>query len=74
MGKPILECDICHDKIALYQPWYSVKVRGRLAIPKLKNNPTKLCSNCFHAYKNFLLELEVHENHKKNYNEMKGSN
>lgn len=66
------QCDICHDKIGLYQPWYSVRVRGRLAFTdKLKNNPTTLCANCYHAYENFLIEREVQENHKKNYIDIK---
>lgn len=66
----ILECDICHDKIHLYQPWYSVKVKGRLAIPRLKTNPMHICVNCFHAYENFLTEREVQENHRKNWHEV----
>ena len=61
------ECDICHDKLGLYQPWYSVQARGHLASTKtLKYNPTVLCPDCFQAYKNFLVEQEVQENHKKN--------
>jgi len=66
------ECDICHDQIGLYTPWYSVSVKGRLCIPKLKNNPMCLCRNCFQAYEHFLIEQETHENHKRNYLEMKG--
>ena len=73
-GLPIIpkECDICHDKIGLYQPWYSIRVKGYLALTKeLKSNPTCLCSNCFHAYKNFLIERETQENHKRNYIDIK---
>lgn len=66
------ECDICHDKIGLYQPWYSIRVRGRLAFADgLKSNPMCLCPNCFHAYKNFLIEREVQECHKKNWIDIK---
>ena len=66
------QCDICHDKIGLYQPWYSIQVKGRLTfVNGLKNNPMSLCVNCFHAYKNFLIEHEVQENHKRNYIDIK---
>ena len=64
------ECDICHDKIGLYQPWYSIKVKGRLAIPNLKTNPMCICPNCFHAYEYFLLEREALTNHHKNYHDI----
>ena len=65
-------CDICHDRIGLYQPWYSILVRGKLALPnKLKRNPIILCPNCFHAYEDFLIEREVQENHKRNYIDIK---
>ncbi len=72
-----VSCDICQDKIGLYQPWYSILVKGKLAIiPQnpakagLKHNPMTLCPNCFQAYKDFLLEREVQENHKRNYNDI----
>ena len=65
-------CDICHDKIGLYTPWYSVHIKGRLCIPQLKSNPMTLCSNCFQAYRHFLTEREVEENHRQNMKEMKG--
>ena len=66
------QCDICHDKISLYQPWYLIQVKGRLAFADgLKANPISLCANCFHAYKNFLIEREVQENHKRNYIDIK---
>ena len=62
------ECDICHDKIGLYQPWYTVRVRGWIGSTKsLKANPTCLCPNCFNAYKNFLIEREVQECHRQNW-------
>ena len=64
-----LECDICHDPIVLYQPWYSVQVKGRLAIPALKANPMALCVNCFRAYQRFLTEHETEMNHRKHYEE-----
>lgn len=64
-------CDICKDKIGLYQPWYSVQVKGHLTFTKeLKANPMSLCPDCFHAYKDFLIEREVQENHKKHYNDL----
>ena len=67
------KCDICHDNIGLYTPWYSVQVRGRFASTgNLKANPITLCTNCFHAYERFLIEREVQENHKRNYMDMKG--
>ena len=65
-------CDICHDPIALYRPWYSVKVSGKLAIPNLKANPMSLCPDCFHAYEDFLVKQEVEANHKKNLENMRG--
>lgn len=66
------QCDICHDKIGLYQPWYSVHVKGHLAITnELKANPMTLCPNCFHAYQDFLISQEVQENHKRNYQDIK---
>lgn len=64
-------CDICHDKIGLYQPWYSIKVTGKLAIPDLKANPMCLCPGCFHAYQDFLVEREVLANHERNYKDIK---
>ena len=69
------ECDICHDRIGLYQPWYSIKVTGKLAIPKMKANPMCLCPDCFHAYQDFLVEREVITNHHKIYHDIqKGGN
>lgn len=66
-------CDICKDKIGLYTPWYSVHIKGKLCIPgKDRPNPMTLCTNCYHAYENFLTEREVQENHKQNMMEMKG--
>ena len=66
------ECDICHDKIGLYQPWYTIRVKGNLAMSdKIKKNPMALCPNCFHAYENFLVERETQENHKQNYIDIK---
>lgn len=67
-------CDICHEPIGLYKPWYSVQVKGFLASTKdLKWNPTVLCPECYQAYKDFLVETEVEMNHKKNLSDMKGS-
>ncbi len=72
---PTKECDICHDKIKLYEPWYSVFIKKRLLGIKhselMKQNPTVLCRNCFQAYKNFLIEREVQENHKRNWIDIK---
>lgn len=66
------ECDICHDKIGLYQPWYTIKIKGCfIRSEKVKKNPMSLCPNCFHAYENFLVEREVQENHKQNYIDIK---
>ena len=66
-------CDICKDKIGLYTPWYSVRIKGRLCFTgKERPNPMILCVNCYHAYENFLTEREVQENHKRNMKEMKG--
>lgn len=70
------QCDICGDKIHLYEPWYSILVKGKLAIvgkKELKNNPMCFCRDCFHAYRNFLIEREVQENHKKNYEDIKNA-
>lgn len=73
MTMPIIpkQCDICKDKIGLYKPWYSIKVKGHLAFSNIKNNPMCLCPNCFNAYKDFLLEREIQENHRKNYYDIK---
>lgn len=65
-------CDICHDPIGLYKPWYTVKVSPHLKIStRLKNNPMVLCPSCFHSYENALIEMEVQENHKRNYQDMR---
>ena len=67
-------CDICNDLIRLYEPWYSIRVRGKLAFlhkGELKRNPMSLCRECFHAYKDFLTEREVQENHRRHYLEVK---
>lgn len=66
-------CDICHDAIGLYQPWYSIKVRGWLTIAKVNKNPMCLCPSCFHAYQDFLIEREVITNHHKNYEDVKNA-
>ena len=66
-------CDICNDPIGLYEPWYSIRVRGKLAFlhrDELKHNPMCLCRDCFRAYKDFLIEREVQENHKKHYEDV----
>lgn len=64
-------CDLCKDPIGLYKPWYSIRVKGIWASSKeLKANPMTLCPDCFHAYKDFLIQHEVQENHKRNYNEL----
>jgi hypothetical protein len=65
------QCDICKDEIKLYKPYYTVMVRPHFT--QLKESGIKVfCPDCFHAYENFLIEHEVQENHKRNYQEMKG--
>lgn len=72
MSAFIKECDICHDKIGLYTPWYTIKVRKRIGTKiSVKHNPMIFCTNCFHAYEKFLIEQEVHENHKRNYEDVR---
>ena len=67
------QCDICHDAIGLYTPWYSIQVKGHFAsTDKTRANPMTLCVNCFHAYEHFLIKQETEQNHKKNYLDMKG--
>ena len=65
-------CDLCKDPIGLYKPWYSIKVKGFWAYPTkdLKANPLTLCPDCFHAYKDFLIQHEVQENHRRQYGEL----
>ena len=66
-------CDICKDKIGLYTPYYTIKVRGWMCkADQLKANPMVLCQNCYHAYENFLKKQETEENHKRNYMDLKG--
>lgn len=67
------QCDICSDKIGLYQPWYTIRVKGYLAFTDLKKNPMCLCPNCFHAYKDFLIERETEMVHQKHYEEIKNA-
>ena len=72
-GVPWLKfCDICNDKIGLYQPFYTIKIKSWLCTPKnVKHNPMTLCPSCFNAYEKFLIEREVEANHAKNYSDIK---
>lgn len=68
------KCNICHDSIGLYTPWYTIQVRGHFATVgdnKLTDTMV-LCSSCFHAYEHFLMERMTQQNHYKNYLDMKG--
>lgn len=64
------QCDICHKKIKLYQPWHSVVSTGHFC--KGQSKEKIFCSDCFKAYEHFLIEHEVQENHKQNLLDMKG--
>lgn len=70
-------CDICQDKIGLYEPWYSIIMQGHHCLtPKLKQAGEKgylaLCPVCFQAYENFIIEHETQENHKRHMKDIKG--
>ena len=66
-------CDICKDNIKLYEPYYTVKTDKIHCHVKVKGyDKLVLCTNCFTAYQNFIIERTVQENHKNTMNEMKG--
>jgi hypothetical protein len=70
-------CDICQDKIPLYQPWYSVMITGHFCDDPGKNVLTEkgyqaLCPNCFQAYEKFIIEQGTQENHRRHRREMRG--
>lgn len=59
------QCDICLDKIGLYQPYYTVQTKGHLTGDGWHKQIGVFCPRCFHAYKDFLTERKVTENHKR---------
>ena len=66
-------CDICKDKINLYEPYYTIKTDKTYCHVKVKGyDKLVLCGDCFRAYQNFIVERTVQENHKNTMNEMKG--
>lgn len=69
------KCDICYDKIQLYEPWYSVMITGHFCNdPKMKElgkGYMALCPGCFNAYKHFIIETRTEENHKRNLKDIK---
>lgn len=68
------QCDICKDPIKLYQPYYTVKIKKTIGGVKFKQEEQHyLCPNCFDAYKDFIIERTVQENHKKTMQDMKGA-
>ena len=62
-------CDLCHDPIGMYQPWYSILVNGHFVNDDVKDDLAILCPDCFHAYEDFLLEREVNATHVREMNE-----
>lgn len=69
------KCDICHDKIPLYSPWYSVMIFGHFCDdPKLKSankDYQALCPSCFQAYEKFIIQQETHENHRRHMRDVR---
>jgi hypothetical protein len=66
-------CDICKDNIKLYEPYDTVKADKIHCHVKVKGyDKLVLCTTCFTAYQNFIIERTVQENHKNTMNEMKG--
>lgn len=51
-------CDICRDRIGLYQAFYTVQSEGRFLRGKPKNETVVLCPRCFQSYKDFLNSRE----------------
>lgn len=64
------KCDVCSDKIGLYQPFYTVETEGRFTGRKndLKKRIAVLCPGCFRSYEQFLQSREeyfIYSNAKK---------
>ena len=51
-------CDICKDKIGLYQPFYTIQSESRFIWKGNEKERVILCPACFHAYKDFLTSRE----------------
>lgn len=68
-------CDICRDKIPLYSPWYSVMITGHFCDDPKDITGEKgyqaLCPSCFHAYKDFIIEHETQENHRRHMHDVR---
>lgn len=52
------QCDICKNRIGLYQPFYTLQSEGRCIGLKRPKETAVLCPTCFHCYKDFLNSRE----------------
>ena len=67
------KCDICSDNIGLYTPYYTVNVKGWLCrVDQKRSNPMVLCASCYRNYEGLITQMEIQQNHNKNYMDMKG--
>ena len=75
LKRPILpkQCDLCHDPIGLYQPWYSIYIDPHFTKVNPKNEVSVLCPDCFRAYEVFLTQRELHCIHKREIMDAMGS-
>ena len=55
-------CDLCHDKIGRYEPWYTVVIDSHFSKDK-EHSETVFCSGCYLAYCDFLVERQVLATH-----------
>ena len=62
---PPRACDLCGDKIAAYQPYYTVLMKGHGAQHIGEEEMKVLCVPCYIAYKDCLLFKETEIRHKK---------
>lgn len=65
------QCDICQDKIGLYQPYYTVTTRGYHTGDGWRKQNGVYCPRCFYAYKDFLEGRKTGEIQRKNLDEVK---
>ena len=65
-------CEICKDRIGLYQPYYTIAVHAHFIKNKAeKEGVTVFCPNCFNAYEQFLTGRQIHENRAQIINDLK---
>ena len=65
-------CSICNEPINLYTPYHTVKLQRNISGMKIGfTEQTVFCQHCYRAYKDFLIERTVQENHKKTMKELR---